>query len=590
VGYVKPGAVSGQTTITAVAADNVLNVVYSKGTYAYTVNYYEDSTSGALLGSDTGTGTFTDTIPYTDGKYLPTGYVTPGTVTGQTTITAVAGDNVLNVVYAPGSFAVSYLAGTVGPVAGIPGGNPAVVYKSTFVISNSIPTRAGYTFLGWSTTDVSGLSQTYLAGESFAMPPKDVTLTATWSAPIVYNITYNLAGGVNDPSNPATYNVTSPTINLAAPTRLGYTFLSWTPTSVISTGSTGAKTFTARWSSPIRYNITYTLNGGNNSMWNPSVYTVNTPTITLSDPSRTGYNFAGWTPTNKIPYGSTGDKAFTANWTLKTYSITYFMQGGTNNPANPATFTVESPDITFATPTKAGYEFWFWFPSGVPAGTAMNWATIAFWKGPIDYSITYNLNGGVNAPSNPSMYNVNSAAITLADPTRDGYTFAGWSPSGSIPSGSTGPRSFTASWTPIAYDISYELAGGENAAGNLASYTIETPTFTLGDPTRDYYTFAGWSPVDTTIELGSKGNLSFTASWTPISYSIEYNLAGGVNDAANPANYTVERKHSPSPIRPAQATTSRAGIRLTQRLRRARTKTCSSPRPGPTRSCTRSTT
>ena len=64
------------------------------------MNYYKDSVEeGNLLNSDEGTGTFGDAIPYTDGKYLPEGYVTPGTVSGQTTITAEAENNVLNVVY-----------------------------------------------------------------------------------------------------------------------------------------------------------------------------------------------------------------------------------------------------------------------------------------------------------------------------------------------------------------------------------------------------------------------------------------------------------------------------------------------------------
>ncbi len=407
--------------------------------------------------------------------------------------------------------------------------NPTQYNVETPTFTLKDPTRPGYDFGGWDQDDI-------IIERGSSGP---LTFTALWSAK-TYQINYILNGGENPQGNPEFYTFESAEIVLKTPTRAGYNFTGWTPTGTIATGSEGDKTFTANWSEPIKYNITYNLNGGYLLRPNPSAYTVTSPTITLRDPVRAGYNFAGWTPTNTIPSGSTGDKAFAATWTLKTYSITYFMQGGTNNPANPATFTVESPAITFATPTKAGYEFWFWLPSGVPSGTVINWATIAFWKGPINYSISYNLDGGVNAPSNPSTYNVNSATITLADPTRDGYTFAGWSPSGSIPSGSTGNQTFTAKWTPVPYSISYDLAGGVNAATNPTGYNIETPTFTLSDPTRDYYEFAGWTPADTTIEQGSKGNLSFRASWTAVPYSIEYNLAGGVNDAANPANYTVE--------------------------------------------------
>ena len=79
----------------------MLNVVYSKNTaIGYTVNYYKDEVGDAnLLKSDKGTGTFEAEIPYTDGQYLPDGYVTPGTVSGQRTITADPEKNVLNVVY-----------------------------------------------------------------------------------------------------------------------------------------------------------------------------------------------------------------------------------------------------------------------------------------------------------------------------------------------------------------------------------------------------------------------------------------------------------------------------------------------------------
>ena len=74
---------------TEVADNNVLNVVYGKNTnLGYTVNYYKDSVDADnLLDSDSGTGTYGDEIPYTDGKYLPAGYVTPGTVSGQTDTT-----------------------------------------------------------------------------------------------------------------------------------------------------------------------------------------------------------------------------------------------------------------------------------------------------------------------------------------------------------------------------------------------------------------------------------------------------------------------------------------------------------------------
>ena len=88
------------TEFTMPAHDVELTGSWSINKYEYTVNYYKDQIDQAnLLNTDTGTEDFGEAIPYTDGKYLPTGYTTPGVVSGQETITAVSENNVLNVVY-----------------------------------------------------------------------------------------------------------------------------------------------------------------------------------------------------------------------------------------------------------------------------------------------------------------------------------------------------------------------------------------------------------------------------------------------------------------------------------------------------------
>ena len=72
---------------------------------------------------------------------------------------------------------------------------------------------------------------------------------------------------------------------------------------------------------------------------------------------------------------------------------------------------------------------------------------------PISYTISYNLDGGT-VSGNPTTYTVESNAITLNNPTKDGYTFTGWTGSNgttpsttvTIPKGSTGDRTYTANW------------------------------------------------------------------------------------------------------------------------------------------------
>jgi uncharacterized repeat protein (TIGR02543 family) len=143
--------------------------------------------------------------------------------------------------------------------------------------------------------------------------PANITLVVQWDI-VTYSITYAMDGGVNHAGNPATYTVESPAITLQAPTRGGYTFAGWAEGNSIAAGSTGDKTFTAQWNT-IPYNIVYDLNGGVNHVGNPATYNIESPAITLQDPTREGYTFAGWAEGSSIAAGSTGNKTFTAQWT-----------------------------------------------------------------------------------------------------------------------------------------------------------------------------------------------------------------------------------------------------------------------------------
>ncbi|GAP72417.1 hypothetical protein SAMD00024442_31_2 [Candidatus Symbiothrix dinenymphae] len=137
---------------------------------------------------------------------------------------------------------------------------------------------------------------------------------------------------------------------------------------------------------------------------------------------------------------------------------------------------------------------------------------------PLEYPINYILNGGHT--NNPSLYSTGSADIILQDPTKKGYTFAGWLGGGNtIPAGSRGAKTFTASWRAIIYTITYDLKGGTNNADNPDFYTIEDTPLSLNDPVRDGYTFNGWfddnnNRLDNnTIPAGTTGNIHLTAQW-----------------------------------------------------------------------------
>ena len=117
------------------------------------------------------------------------------------------------------------------------------------------------------------------------------------------------------------------------------------------------------------------------------------------------------------------------------------------------------------------------------------------------YSITYDVKGGKNNPANPNSYTFESGAITLQQPTKTGYLFSGWIGSNgttpeltvTIPTHSTGNKNYTAVWYVDTYALTYYLDDGKNNPANPATYTIETPDFTILEPTKTGYTFLGWT-------------------------------------------------------------------------------------------------
>ena len=289
--------------------------------------------------------------------------------------------------------------------------------------------------------------------------------------------------------------------------------------------------------------ISYNLDGGTTD--NPATYTWESATFTLTNPTREGYTFTGWTGSNGNTPQSTVTIAnhthahlnYTAHWTPITYNLTYDLDGGSVATANPDTYTIETADFTLVNPTREGYTFAGW------TGTGLNGPTMtvtvlpnshgdrsytAHWT-PITYNISYDLDGGSVATPNPDTYTIETPEFTLNTPTREGYTFAGWTGTGldaatqtvTIAQGSTGHRSYTANWEIITYNITYDYGIDGVSASNPATYTVETPTFTLTNPSEPTGCFfLGWTGTGldaatqtVTIARGSTGDRSYTATW-----------------------------------------------------------------------------
>ena len=119
---------------------------------------------------------------------------------------------------------------------------------------------------------------------------------------------------------------------------------------------------------------------------------------------------------------------------------------------------------------------------------------------PTTYTITYNLDGGT-VTGNPTTYTSNDT-ITLVNPTKEGYTFKGWTGTGlteattsvTIPVGSTGDREYTATYLPISYTIKYNGNGATSGSMSDSSHTYGVAkALTTNSFSRTGYNFLGWS-------------------------------------------------------------------------------------------------
>ena len=427
------------------------------------------------------------------------------------------------------------------------------------------PVRTGYIFLGWT-------------GEGIAEPQKtieipqgstgDRTYTANWQV-IEYTIITLLEGG-NAGSSQVYFYTVEQTVTLPTPTRTGYTFLGWTgegittpqPNVTIPKGSTGDKTYIENWELT-EYNITMDLNGGSGQ--EKVVYTMTDEDFELPTPTRHGYEFVGWTgegittPQTSviIPKGSTGNKAYTANWQVIEYTITLDTNGGP--VVSPIKYTVED---TFTLPyiLRPGYEFAGWTLDGsgmlpftpliIYPGTTGDLHYKAEWR-LAEYTITMDLDGG--SGQEKVVYTITDEEFELPTPTRNGYEFVGWTgerittpqTSVKIPKGSTGNKAYTANWKVIRYTITLVTNGGAVIAS--IRYTVEDSVTLPIPPERPGYEFAGWvldgsgqfPSTPMIIPAGSTGDRLYKAEWRVATYTITYVSHG---KAYNWVQYTINNQ------------------------------------------------
>ena len=156
------------------------------------------------------------------------------------------------------------------------------------------PTKDGYqAFDGWYNGDTK---------YDFTQPvTQDIILTAKFSNPKTYNISYDLDGGTA--TNPATYTVESDAIRLNNPVKTGYTFTGWSGTGLtgennmtvtIAKGSTGDRAYTAHYTEKNSFTVAFDTNGGSGISDKTGVKWTDKVLDGITNPTKDGFEFTGW--------------------------------------------------------------------------------------------------------------------------------------------------------------------------------------------------------------------------------------------------------------------------------------------------------
>ena len=447
------------------------------------------------------------------------------------------------------------------------------------------PVRDGYVFGGWyydnTCTHAVDFSQPLLSDAS-----NFVVLFAKWTeAPSnVLDVTYSANGGQFADGNNVMLGQTDSN-GIArqplAPTRDGYVFAGWyyhsDGTDQVDfnqpiVGGGDHVTLFAAWT-PVKQDktveILYVANGGTFIDGNETMQGV-TDTDGIArlplQPTREGYDFLGWSYdrdgndpvdfTKAIVAGS-GHATVYAQWKQNNEkTVLYVANGGVFADGNETMEGVTDSDGVARqplAPTREGYTFTGWtydaagtepvdFTKPIQGGGQhatffAQWAELAN----NEKDVLYVANGGVFADGNEVLQGVtdgDGVARQPLAPTREGYTFAGWTydREGTDPVDFDNPlvgggkhATLYAQWNAVeednSIDVLYVANGGTFFDGNETLQGV-----TDGDgvarqplaPTREGYTFAGWTydskgtdPVDFSKPVqGGGDHVTFYAQWT----------------------------------------------------------------------------
>ena len=235
----------------------------------------------------------------------------------------------------------------------------------------------------------------------------------------------------------------------------------------------------------------------------------------------------------------------------------YKVNDAANDTEYSGVFTVNLLDKLEIEPTiRTGYAFAQWsdgktdnpYTMAVPGAVSLTAQTQIE-----TYTIDYELNGGAleAGKTNPATYTLETAAFRLEEPTRTGYTFAGWTGSNGttpqtdvgIAQGSIGNLHFEANWTANGYKILYTGVEGADVSTFPTEHVYGTDT-AIPNPTKTDYSFAGWkvngsaAARDLTLSgTAYTADITLEATWTANEFTITYSGVEGADVSTFPTKH-----------------------------------------------------
>ena len=270
------------------------------------------------------------------------------------------------------------------------------VEAGTAVTAIAEPTKKGHSFSGWS-------------GVPSTMPENDVTITGTFTVN-TYTITYLLDGETYRKVQLA-YGAAIVTPDV--PAKEGYSFSGWSgvPSTMPEHDVTITGTFTVN-----TYTITYLLDG---ETYRTTQLAYGSAIVTPSVPVKEGHLFEGW---SDVPATMPAqDLTITGSYKVLTYNLIFMLDGEIYQSVSMACGTKVT--IVPEVPAKEGYTFggWGYIPAVMLARDVYVYGEYIR----NSYNLIYMVDGVEYRRY--SIYYGASIQIAPAAPTKEGYTFSGWS-------------------------------------------------------------------------------------------------------------------------------------------------------------------